>query len=95
MSKKQNFILLLTTTIFFVSACTSPLSLSTEEAVIVGTTEFPDPIREEILSLQNEGRLEILAEMESFPIQYRVRANEDVIEDLQNYRNELRDRVGD
>ncbi|MEL7477112.1 MAG: hypothetical protein AAGJ55_12940, partial [Cyanobacteria bacterium J06555_12] len=74
-----------------ISGCNSLLSQPKEEAVIIGKTEFPDPVREEIISLQQARKLDLLAEMESFPIQYRVRAHEDIIEDLQDLSNELRD----
>lgn len=54
-----------------------------QEATIVGSAETPDPVLERVRALEREGRVRDVVVMESFPVQIRLRAPKDVIDELQ------------
>ena len=54
-----------------------------QSATITGSAETPDPILERVRALEREGRVTDVMVMESFPVQIRLRASKDVIEELQ------------
>ena len=63
----------------FVSSCKSPLIAT----VIVGSAESPDPVLERIVQLEEEGVISGVVVMESFPLQIRLLAPQQIIDELE------------
>lgn len=83
--KKINIALLMT---IFVWGCTPAdggdhaMNEETITAVIIGSTESPDPILLRIKELAKQGTLENVIVMESYPVRIRVTGPKSVIEQL-------------
>ncbi|UNK42633.1 hypothetical protein MNO14_00560 [Luteimonas sp. S4-F44] len=54
-----------------------------EAATIVGSAESPDPVLERVQALERQGVVENVVVQESFPVQIRLRAPREVIDELQ------------
>lgn len=64
--------------VIFVTSCNSQLI----DAVIIGSAETPDPVLEKVIELEKKGVLVDVVIMESFPVQIRVRASQEIIDEL-------------
>ncbi len=54
------------------------------DAVIIGSAESPDPVLQRVLELQRDGFVSDVIVMESFPVQIRLKATEDIIKELES-----------
>lgn len=63
-----------------------PKSISGEEelidTVIVGSAEAPDPVSERVFELEKKGAVSNVSIMESFPVQIRLKATQQIIDEL-------------
>lgn len=75
--------------LFTLAACNSDAkrpatdSAPLEAATIVGSAQSPDPVLEKVRALEKSGVVKDVMVMESFPVQIRLRAPKQVIEELQ------------
>ncbi|WP_056114271.1 hypothetical protein [Lysobacter sp. Root690] len=53
-----------------------------ESALIVGSTESPDPVLAKVMALEKSGVVKDVVVQESFPVQIRLRAPKKVIDEL-------------
>ncbi len=63
----------------FISSCNSQLI----DAVIIGSAEAPDPVLERIIELEEKGVISDVIVMESFPVQIRLMATQQIIDELE------------
>ena len=55
---------------------------SMERTLIVGSAESPDPVLEKVRVLEKAGIVKDVVVMESFPVQIRLRAPKEIIDEL-------------
>lgn len=53
-----------------------------ESALIIGSAESPDPVLTRVMALEKSGLVKDVVVQESFPVQIRLRAPRQVIDDL-------------
>ena len=53
------------------------------DAVIIGSAEVPDPVLEKIIELEEKGVISNVIVMESFPVQIRIMATQQIIDELE------------
>lgn len=53
------------------------------QALVVGSAESPDPVLQRVRELERAGRVQDVVVLESFPVQIRLRARRQVIDELQ------------
>lgn len=53
-----------------------------ESALIIGSAESPDPVLTKVMALEKSGVVKDVVVQESFPVQIRLRAPRQVIDDL-------------
>lgn len=63
----------------FVASCKSPLIAT----VIIGSAESPDPVLERVVQLEEAGVISGVVIMESFPVQIRLMAPQQIIDELE------------
>ena len=63
----------------FIFSCKSQLI----DAVIIGSAEVPDPVLEKIIELEEKGVISNVIVMESFPVQIRIMATQQIIDELE------------
>lgn len=65
---------------------TCPKSISGKEelidTVIIGSAETPDPVSERVFELEKKGVVSSVTIMESFPVQIRLKATQQIIDEL-------------
>ncbi len=54
------------------------------DARIIGSAESPDPVLQRVEELQRDGLVSDVIVMESFPVQIRLRATEEIIKELES-----------
>ena len=53
------------------------------DAVIVGSTQVPDPVLEKVMALERQGLVKNVVVMESFPVQIKLSAPISVVKELE------------
>lgn len=53
-----------------------------ESATIIGSAESPDPVLAKVMELEKRGVIKDVVVQESFPVQIRLRASKEVIDEL-------------
>lgn len=79
------FMLLYIVLLPFQTACASQPAPNTDSwvsATIIGSAESPDPILQRVQQLQQLGQVKDVIVMESFPVQIRLSAPQQLIEQL-------------
>lgn len=62
-----------------ISSCSAQLV----ETTITGSAETPDPVLERVLTLERSGAVSDVVIMESFPVQIRLKARQQIIDELE------------
>lgn len=52
------------------------------DALIIGSAEAPDPVLQRVQELERAGRVKAVVVLESFPVQIHLKANQEVIDEL-------------
>ena len=63
----------------FLTSCNSQLI----DTVIIGSAETPDPVLVKVIELETRGIVTDVMVMESFPVQIRMKASQQVIDELE------------
>ena len=78
------------TVFVFLIGCTNaeePMDVNKDELIstlIIGSAESPDPILKRIKELEQNGKIEDVQILESFPVQIHLKAQKDIIDELNN-----------
>jgi len=83
----MKMILTLAILIFFTSCVTNAKQTDMhkepmERALIIGSTEFPDPVLTRVRELEKSGVVKDVVVLESFPVQIHLHAPREIIDEL-------------